>query len=49
MDLKKYPNVTLLNHPLLKHKISILRDEKTPTSDFLDDSTEFAGRSLFIT
>ncbi len=34
MDLKQYPNVTLLNHPLLKHKISILRDEKTPTSEF---------------
>ncbi len=34
MDLKEYPNVTLLNHPLLKHKISILRDEKTPTSEF---------------
>ena len=34
MDLKKYPNVTLLDHPLIKHKISILRDEKTPTSEF---------------
>ena len=33
MEIKDYPNVTLLNHPLLKHKISILRDEKTPTSE----------------
>lgn len=34
MDLTKYPNVTLLNHPLLKHKISILRNINTPTSEF---------------
>ena len=34
MEIKDYPNVTLLNHPLFKHKISILRDEKTPTSEF---------------
>lgn len=29
-----YKNVKLLDHPLLKHKISILRDKNTPTSDF---------------
>lgn len=29
-----YKNVTLLNHPILKHKISILRDKDTPTSEF---------------
>lgn len=34
MDLTKYPNVTLLTHPLLKHKISILRNINTPTSEF---------------
>ena len=27
MDLSKYPNVTVLNHPLIKHKITKLRDE----------------------
>ena len=42
MDLNKYPNVTLLNHPLLKHKISILRDEKTPTSAFRKIVSEIA-------
>lgn len=42
MDLTKYPNVTLLNHPLLKHKISILRDEKTPTSAFRKIVSEIA-------
>ena len=34
MDLSKYPNVTLLDHPLLKHKISILRDKTTGTNEF---------------
>ncbi len=29
-----YKNVKLLNHPILKHKISILRDKNTPTSEF---------------
>ena len=27
-------NVTVLDHPLLKHKISILRDKKTGTNEF---------------
>lgn len=34
MDISMYKNVTLLNHPILKHKISILRDKDTPTSEF---------------
>ena len=34
MDISQYKNVTLLDHPLLKHKISILRDKNTPTSQF---------------
>ncbi|MCI6609054.1 MAG: uracil phosphoribosyltransferase [Bacilli bacterium] len=33
---------SLLNHPLLKHKISILRDEKTPTSEFRQVVKEIA-------
>ena len=32
--MKEYPNVTLLNHPVLTHKIAILRDKNTPTSEF---------------
>ncbi|MEE3431964.1 MAG: uracil phosphoribosyltransferase [Candidatus Enteromonas sp.] len=32
--MKQYPNVTVLEHPLITHKISILRDKNTPTSDF---------------
>ncbi len=32
--MKQYPNVTVLQHPLITHKISILRDKNTPTSEF---------------
>lgn len=34
MDYSKYPNVTVLTHPLLKHKITKLRDVNTQTNDF---------------
>lgn len=33
-DLSHYKNVTLLNHPLLTHKISRLRNKDTRTNDF---------------
>ena len=29
-----YPNVTIFNHPLIQHKVAILRDEKTSTKEF---------------
>jgi len=31
---KNYENVTILDHPLIKHKISMLRDKKTGTNEF---------------
>ncbi len=34
MDISMYKNVILLDHPLLKHKISILRKKETPVSQF---------------
>lgn len=34
MDLSKYKNVTILNHPLIKHKITKLRDVNTETNLF---------------
>ena len=34
MDISMYKNVVLLDHPLLKHKISTLRKIETPTSEF---------------
>lgn len=33
-DIRNYPNVKVLNHPLLQHKITLLRDVKTGTNQF---------------
>jgi uracil phosphoribosyltransferase len=32
--VKNYENVVVFNHPLINHKIAILRDEKTSTKEF---------------
>ena len=32
--MKQYPNVTIFNHPLIQHKVAILRDEKTSMKEF---------------
>ena len=32
--MKNYDNVVVFNHPLIKHKIAILRDEKTSMKEF---------------
>ena len=32
--MKAYPNVTIFDHPLIRHKIAILRDEKTSMKEF---------------
>ena len=32
--MKVYPNVTIFDHPLIRHKIAILRDEKTSMKEF---------------
>lgn len=32
--MKEYPNVTIFNHPLIQHKVAILRDEKTSMKEF---------------
>jgi uracil phosphoribosyltransferase len=37
-----YPNLTVLAHPLIRHKLSLLRDKKTPTKDFRDLVAEIA-------
>ena len=34
MDISKYKNVTVLNHPLLSHNITLLRKKETGTKDF---------------
>lgn len=35
-------NVTILNHPLIQHKVSMLRDKNTNTKDFRELVTEIA-------
>lgn len=37
-----FPNLTVLAHPLIKHKLSVLRDKRTPTKDFRDLVAEIA-------
>ena len=32
--MKKYPNVFIFDHPLIKHKVSILRDKRTGMKEF---------------
>ena len=32
--MKKYDNVVIFDHPLIQHKIAILRDERTSTKEF---------------
>jgi len=37
-----YPNLTVLDHPLIRHKLHVLRDKRTPTKDFRDLVGEIA-------
>ena len=32
--MKNYENVVIFNHPLIQHKIAILRDERTSMKEF---------------
>ena len=32
--MKQYDNVVVFNHPLINHKIAILRDERTSMKEF---------------
>ena len=34
MDFSKESNITIFTHPLIQHKISILRDKRTGTNEF---------------
>src|SRR5574344_1613970 len=42
IDVTKFKNLTVLNHPLLTHKISILRDKNTGTNEFRQVVKEIA-------
>lgn len=41
-DAKKYPNVTVMDHPLIQHKLTILRDKKTGAKEFRELVKELA-------
>lgn len=38
----RYPNLTVLEHPLIQHKLSVLREKATPTRDFKQLVSEIA-------
>ena len=42
MPRPELPNLTLLDHPLIQHKLSILRDKRTTTRDFKQLVSEIA-------
>jgi uracil phosphoribosyltransferase len=40
--MRTFPNLAILGHPLIKHKLAVLRDRRTPTKDFRDLVAEIA-------
>ena len=42
MPAPVYPNLTISDHPLVRHKLSILRDRSTPTKLFKELVEEIA-------
>jgi uracil phosphoribosyltransferase len=40
--MSAFPNLTILDHPLIKHKLHVLRDRRTPVKDFRDLVGEIA-------
>ena len=42
MPAATFPNLTVLDHPLIQHKLSILRDRETSTRDFKQLVSEIA-------
>jgi uracil phosphoribosyltransferase len=40
--MTSFPNLTILGHPLIRHKLSLLRDRRTPVKDFRDLVGEIA-------
>ena len=42
MPPRTFPNLTVLTHPLIQHKLTILRDRHTTTRDFKQLVNEIA-------
>jgi len=47
MDWTKHPNVTVMDHPLIQHKLSILRDKNTGSKQFRELVKELAMLMAF--
>lgn len=45
--MKEYKNVTIFNHPLIAHKIAILRDERTSMKEFRELVEEITTLMVF--
>lgn len=45
--MASHPNLTVLDHPLIRHKLAILRDRGTPTKDFKQLVSEIAMLMTF--
>lgn len=48
MDFAKEKNITVFKHPLIKHKISLLRDKNTSTNEFRALVEEIAMLEAFV-
>lgn len=46
--MNKMENVTIFEHPLIQHKISILRDKRTGTNEFRQLVDEIAMLEGFV-
>jgi uracil phosphoribosyltransferase len=40
--MKPFPNLTVMDHPLIRHKLHVLRDKRTTVKDFRDLVAEIA-------
>src|SRR5512139_1619567 len=40
--MPRFPNLTVLDHPLIQHKLALLRDKQTPTKEFRSLVSEIA-------
>ena len=47
MDRENHPNLTVLDHPLIQHKMARLRDETTGPEDFRRLTAQVAGLMTF--
>ncbi len=48
MDFTNVPNITIFDHPLIQHKISLLRDKNTSTNEFRKLVEEIAMLEGFV-